>query len=299
MCLATRIILIVVLILPMRSALAAQEAPAGNGQSTAAPAAGETTASLAPEEKRSIQSIRQEFSEMLRLNPPQLAAVLALDPNLLSNQEFLAAYPELDRFVAAHPEIRKNPRFYLSEFQVSGGGTLDNVLEPLTILFVFVFIALALGWLVRTLIEQKRWSWLSRTQNEVHGKILDRLGSSAELLEYIRTPVGTRFLEAAPIPLHTDQPAHHPPLTRALWSIQIGVVIAAAAIGLLIVSTRFDGETGQGLFAMGVITFFIGAGFIASAGVSLFLSRRLGLWQPSRSPEVASAERFEDSGLVR
>jgi hypothetical protein len=296
--LATRIFLLVVLILPIRSALAAQEAPPGNGPSTATPAAGETPASAASEEKRSIQSIRQEFSEMLRLNPPQLATVLALDPNLLSNQEFLAAYPELDRFVAAHPEIRKNPRFYLSEFQVSGRG-LDDVLEPLIVLFSFVFIAFALGWLVRTLIEQKRWSWLSRTQNEVHGKILDRLGSSAELLEYIKTPVGTRFLEAAPIPLHTDQPAHHPPLARALWSIQIGVVVAAAAIGLLIVSARFDGETGQGLFAMGVITFFIGAGFIASAGVSLFLSRRLGIWQPSRSPEVTSAERFDDPGLVR
>jgi hypothetical protein len=296
--LATRIILIVVLILPICSALAAQESPAGNGQSTVTTAR-ETTASAAPEERRSIQSVRQELSEILRLNPPQLATVLALDPNLLSNQEFLAAYPELGRFVAAHPEIRKNPRFYLSEFQVSGGGTLDDVLEPLIILFTFVFIAFALGWLVRTLIEQKRWNWLSRTQNEVHGKILDRLGSSAELLEYIKTPVGTRFLEAAPIPLHTDQPAHHPPLARALWSIQAGVVVAAAAIGLLIVSSQFDGETGQGLFAMGVIAFSIGVGFIASAGVSLFLSRRLGIWPPSRSPEAASAERFDDPGLVR
>jgi hypothetical protein len=55
------------------------------------------------------------------------------------------------------------------------------------------------------------------------------------------------------------------------------VVIVAASIGLLVVSTRFSGDNAQGVFAMGVIAFCVGAGFIASALISFALSRRLGL----------------------
>jgi hypothetical protein len=71
---------------------------------------------------------------------------------------------------------------------------------------------------------------------------------------------------------------------RAMWSVQVGVVVAAAALGMLLVSFRFDAETGEGLFAMGAIGLCLGAGFVASALVSAYLSRRLGLWRPDAGP---------------
>ena len=43
----------------------------------------------------------------------------------------------------------------------------------------------ALAWLIRTLIEQRRWKQLSRTQSDVHNKILDRFNTTEQLLEYI------------------------------------------------------------------------------------------------------------------
>jgi hypothetical protein len=43
------------------------------------------------------------------------------------------------------------------------------------------------------------------------------------------------------------------------------------------VSYRFEKESGDGLFAMGMIGLCIGIGFVASALVSLYLSRRIGL----------------------
>jgi hypothetical protein len=128
-------------------------------------------------------------------------------------------------------------------------------------------------WLVRTAIEQRRWSRLSRTQAEVHNKILDRFGSTEELLTYIKTPAGSKFLESAPIPLHVEPRA---PMPRVLWSIQIGLIAAAAGLGMLLVSGRFDHDTARGFFAMGTIAACIGGGFILSAIVSMALSRRLG-----------------------
>lgn len=257
----------------------------------------EPAAPAAEETVRGSQEIRSDFIRVLRQHPPELSTILTLDPTLLSNAAFLAGYPELARFVAEHPEVRRNPRFYLA-----GSGppresdALEDVLEALTIFATFLLIALALGWFIRTIIEQKRWSRLSRTQSEVHNKILDRFGTSEELLAYVRTPAGGRFLESAPIPLHAERPQGAPqsaPLTRVMWSIQIGVVVAVGALGMLLVSIPFDGEGARALFVLGAIGFCLGAGFIASAAVSLLLSRRLGLWELPGSGETAPAARFE------
>lgn len=251
----------------------------------------------AEESPRELSSyeVRNQFGSLLRQSPPSLARLLVLDPNLMTNQAFLEDHPPLKRFVAEHPEVVRNPRFYLEEFDsrpIPRESAFEEMLEAITIVAAFALVAFALGWLVKTIIEQKRWNKLSRTQAEVHNKILDRFGTTAELLEYVKTPAGTKFLESAPIPLYTDRKPQNPPQSRVLWSIQLGVVIAVGALGLLLASTTFSDDSAQGLFAMGVIALSIGAGFIASAMVSLSLSRRLGLLQPP-------PERDDEPGLVR
>jgi hypothetical protein len=252
-------------------------------------------------EASSPYASRQRFEMLIDRHPPELARVLALDPSLLSNEPFLARYPEIAQFVAANPEVRRNPHYFVRQFDFEPRrerGPMEEIIEALSIAFVFGLTAFALAWIVRTIIEQKRWNRLSRTQAEVHNKILDRFGSSEELLAYIKTPAGSKFLESAPIPLHTE-PARqqtHVPMSRAMWSIQVGVIVAAAGLGMLLVSLRSDPETARELFAMGVIAFFIGAGFIGSAAVSISMSRRMGLW-PEKGAEPGAA--IDDSGAVR
>jgi small-conductance mechanosensitive channel len=219
-----------------------------------------------------------------------MSTVLALEPALLTNEEFLTGHPDLARFVKEHPEVAQHPDFYAAQLPRStqrSQSAVEDIIESLAIFATFASIAFALAWLVRTIIEQKRWNRLTRTQSEVHTKILDRFSSSEELLSYIQTPAGSKFLESAPIPLHAERKIQTPPQARVIWSIQAGVVIAAGALGMLLVSLRFDRETGGDLFALGVIGFFIGAGFILSALVSLGLSRRLGVWQ---QPPVDDAD---------
>jgi hypothetical protein len=288
----TRTILIIALIFSVARGLVAQEATTTAATETTATAVATQTAT-APEETRSSHEIRNQFSSLLRERPPEVATILKLDPSLLSDESFLTKYPELAAFVGKHPEVRHNPRFYLEEFAGprERESLAENVLEGLTIFAVFILIAFALGWFVRTVVEQKRWSRLSRTQSEVHNKILDRFSTSAELLDYIRTPAGTKFLESAPIPLHAESAPQNAPLSRVIWSVQIGVVVAAASLGLLLVSGRFDKESAQELFALGMIGASIGVGFIASAAVSILLSRRLGLWQ------APNTDRADDPGV--
>lgn len=289
--------LTLILISTLALGASAQE-PTTTTTTTAAPAAEvTTTAEAAPETsepvRRSSYEVRNEFSHLLREHPPELAMTVKLEPTLLTNEAFLARYPEVAEYVGQHPEIRQNPHFYLGEFIVPGvnDSIVDEIVEMLAVMTGFGLAIFAFAWLVRTVIEQRRWNRLSRTQAEVHNKILDRFSTSAELLEYIRTPAGTKFLESAPIPLHAESPSNIPG-SRIIWSVQLGVVVMAAAVGLLLISFRFTGDEAQAFFALGAIAFCIGGGFIASAAVSLFLSRRLGLW-------AGAAPRLDESEPVR
>jgi hypothetical protein len=235
---------------------------------------------------------RAQLRRLLERYSDELATVLALEPSLLGNEQFVKGHPELAVLLAAHPEIAQHPDFYLADIAPMRRrqSAVEEIIEALAIFATFAAIALALAWFVRTIIEQKRWNRLSRQQSEVHNKILDRFGKTEELLDYIKTPAGAKFLESAPIPLHAERPPMRPALPRGLWSIQAGVVIAAGALGMMLVSLRYNGESAADLFSLGAIGFCIGAGFILSSVVSLFVSRRLGAWQPPAP---------EDSGIVR
>ncbi len=292
MTLATRMTLILTLTLALGSSLPAQETSTSTPAAATATSANEAAEPQTP--ARSSQETRNEFSSLLNQHPSELATILALDPSLLSNDAFLAGYPQLAKFVAAYPEVRRNPRYFLGNYESRRSDSVfADFLQGLFVFGVFAFIAFFLAWLVRTIIEQKKWSRISRTQTEVHTKLLDRFGTSTELLEYMKTPAGTKFLESAPIPLHETQASPTAPISRVLWSIQLGIVVAAGAIGLLLVSGRFEKETSQGLYGMGVVALCIGAGFVASAVISLFVSRRMGLWH---GPDAAE---LNDSGTVR
>jgi hypothetical protein len=278
---ATRIILILVFLLVAAAAVSAQAPQTASSTTTTTTTGTHDVATDA----RNRQEARDAFIRLMGQHPPELTRILVLDPTLLSNDPFLARYPELARFLADHPEVRRNPHYYLRDFGSPNEyrrSVADRAVEGVTIGFVFLLMTFALGWFVRTFIEQKRWTQLSRTQSEVHNKILDRFGSGAELLEYIQSPAGTKFLESAPIPLHTEPERLNAPLARVMWSIQIGLIVAAGGLGLLLVSGRFASDSNQTLFAMGTIALCIGAGFIVSAMVSVFVSRRFGLLKDTR-----------------
>ena len=238
---------------------------------------------------------RSQLSQVLRGYAPELGMSLKIDPTLFNNHEYMANYPVLVKFVTAHPEVVHNSRFYLEEVSIRGDSQPDpptvrvwrDGFRDLGAFAVFLIVTGTLAWLIKTLIEQRRWSRLSRVQTETHSKILDRFASSEELLRYIQTPAGQRFLESAPIPLREGPRALSAPIGRILWSVQVGLVLAAAGLGIQFVSGRIPQEASQAFFAIGTVLLSVGAGFVISAIVSFYLSRSLGLWS---SPAAASDE---------
>jgi hypothetical protein len=120
----------------------------------------------------------------------------------------MAPYPGLQRFLNEHPEVARNPSFFLGEGRHSprDPATLAidfwrQMLENVGIFIGFGTAISVLIWLVRTLVDYRRWIRLSKIQTEVHTKILDRLTANNDLLAYIESPAGSKFLESSPINL--------------------------------------------------------------------------------------------------
>ena len=236
---------------------------------------------------------REQLREVLRRLPPEVGKALKLDPTLWNNQAYLAHYPALSAFVAAHPEVAHSPGYFLESVWIPGDPVPEtnsmrmwgHVMEGISIFAVTLFFGGIFVWLIKTAIDHRRWSRLSRIQAEVHNKLLDRFASNEDLLAYVKTTAGRRFLEAAPIPVEGPR-AVGAPMNRVLWSAQAGVVLTAAGIGLALVSDwNVDKDVAAPLAAVGVLAVAIGIGFIVSAALSFILSRRLGLWPP-RDPEA-------------
>jgi hypothetical protein len=269
----------------------AAQAPAERRPVQAAP--GQTTPNrdqVSRDRNFDAQETRRDFLDLLRKHPPAVARVLKLDPSLMRNETYLSAYPLIGEFISSHPEIPQNTSFYLEQVYGVDNWQPENpqldliqgTLAGLAGLTAFAVVLSTLIWLIKTTIEHRRWSRLSKIQAEVHSKLMDRFSSNDELMTYVQTPSGRRFLESGPSPLQepTSPRTAAAPFTRILWSVQIGIVLLALALGLLFVSGNTVEEAKQFFFIFGCLALALGAGFTVSAAASYVLSRKLGLFDP-------------------
>jgi hypothetical protein len=266
-------------------ASAAQRQPAPAAPE--APAATNVAQPVAVAPAMDARQVKDDLDRLLDQYPPTVGRVLRLDPTLLSDENYLKPYPSLAAFLAQHPEIAHNPAFYFSNYN-EGGFYRDDpkarifnlwteVMQGFFIAAVFAAIAGALAWLIKTVIEHRRWTRMSKIQTEVHYKLLDRFNSNEDLLAYMQTPAGRRFFEAGPMPVVEAPRSLNAPLSRILWSAQVGAVLTLAGLGLEVVATRSIEEISQPLSAIGIVVLALGIGFGVSAAMAYVLSKRLGL----------------------
>lgn len=266
------------------------------GQQAPAPVSPQTPTGLT----QNAQETRQQLYRVLEKYPPALGRVLRLDPTLMTNQPYLASYPQLGAFISQYPEVPRNPGFYLERYDPNY--TLPepvdarreavrmwrDTLEFLGAFTVFVVITFTLFALIRYVVEYRRWHRISKVNAEVHNKILDRFGSNEELLAYIDSPAGRRFLEATPIAPSAAGGKVAAPYGRILLSVQAGVLLLALALGFMWVSSRAIEEVKEVFMGLSIVGMALGLGCVVSAGASYVLSRKLGLL-PDRTERPAQS----------
>ncbi len=269
----------------------AAQALAGQRPNASRPGAAPVApASTAPVDERSAAETRESLEQLFEKYPPAVGRVFKLDPSLMSNPSYLAPYPMLSAFLTQHPEIVHNPGYFLDNVNNPDNYYNDPrrrereemlaVLAGVGVFIAFLVIVGVVTWLIRLIVTHRRWNRLSKVQFETHTKLLDRFTSNDELLAYVQTPAGRRFLESAPIPVQDAQRSMAAPLSRILWSVQAGIVLLVLGAGFLQVSRQFSDEPAHLFTVAGILSLAFGAGFIVSALAAYGISRKLGLLDP-------------------
>ncbi len=262
-------------------------------------------ATAAAPSEQEVAEIQGQFLKLLRLSPV-LTSVVARDPSLLADPAYVERNnPELAAFMAAHPDIAKNPDFYLFSHLRDGGDDREQALEravwpdlsresnpynpngavamvdkmiPMVVV-IAIFGALVL--ITRFFVESRRWSRTFKMQSEVHARLIDKFSTNQELAAYMETEAGKRFLEAAPISTGAGAGPYVPNVVaRVLTPLQIGLVMVLLGIGFLLlrnVGGHFGEDTAESMLITGTIMLMPGIGFILSAGATWVVAHRLGL----------------------
>jgi hypothetical protein len=134
------------------------------------------------------------------------------------------------------------------------------------------------GWMVYTISTNIRRAHASRAVADLHSKLLDKCAGSQDLLAYIESASGRKFLESAGMEAMQ-------PWSRILNAFQAGFVLALVGVAELIVRMlEQNPDTSEFLLVTGAVALAIGVGFLVSAAASFVVSKSWGLLAPSQVP---------------
>jgi len=264
--------------------------------------------SAAPVVATSDKDVAAEQQELMRL--------LRFSPTLLANQDYVRRNnPQLAEYLASHPEIALNPSFYLFS-RLGRGRSLTQavwpeyttneaprpeppptgwrLIAPQVVPFaVFACLLGAMLWLLRQFVEGRRWNRIFNLQMEVHNKLIDKFGASQELLAYMNTEAGRRFLEGAPLPVNFEgKERTAEESARILTPIQTGSVLFLLGIGLILVRNA-DHALQVPMQVLGAATLLPGLGFILSGVAAWLMAGRPGFVQARTRQSHAPSDALE------
>jgi hypothetical protein len=245
----------------------------------------------------SAETVREDFREIMRQYPYTVGEILRRDPSLLSKPDYMAPYPKLVEFITAHPEVARNVEYYFEGYGSWGERRQINPnFEALGVLLggmagIFIIITLlgVLTWLVRSFIQHRRWLKASQLQTDVHTKLMERMTTNEELLAYIQSPAGRKFLEATPVRTDLDSPSISAPIGSIIWSMMAGIVLAVVGVGFRLSARSIPDDAQQAFVVVGMIILSLGVGFILASLMAFVVSSRLGLFPQKAAPQESES----------
>lgn len=239
---------------------------------------------------------REDLRVILQKYPHSVAEILRRDPTLMTRADYMTPYPDLVAFIERHPEVPRNVEFYFEGYgSWQNSRQLDPTFEALGVLlgglgvaFILILFAGLIIWLVRAFIQHRRWLRASQVQADVHTKLMERMTTNEELLSYVQSPAGRRFLEAAPMRPESDGPSFSAPIGSIIWSLMAGIVLSILGGGFRYAGNFVKDDGHDAFVVVGVIILSLGMGFIFASVMAFAVSSRLGLFPQRRSPESQS-----------
>lgn len=123
--------------------------------------------------------------------------------------------------------------------------------------------------IVRSVQQHRRLKQLAEYQYNLHHELLEKFGSSQDMLNYLESDAGKKLVDLAPA-------EKIKPHAKILSSIQNGIILALAGGAFYLMRTQINDAFEEFTF-MGVLGMALGIGFLVSAVVAYVLSKSWGL----------------------
>ncbi len=143
--------------------------------------------------------------------------------------------------------------------------------EAIALILVIGVIGFVLVTNLRALLDHMRKTKSEKLQSEVYNKMLDKLGSSQDVLAWLQTDAGQNLFKVAP----PDRPA---PYSRILNSVQFGVVALVLGGGILAIRTMIGVEGQEPAAVVGTLVMALGLGMLLAGACSYALSKKFQLF---------------------
>lgn len=152
--------------------------------------------------------------------------------------------------------------------------TVNSLLNTVSAVVIGATIIICAAWVITSIVTSMRQRANTRTRAEIYNRLIDKFGTAPELVEFFQSDAGLRFIED-----QTVEPSQ--PLTKILNSIRLGVSLALAGGGMLVVANLWDRALGEDLYVVlalgGTVALTAGTGFMIAAAISYKLSKSWGL----------------------
>jgi len=164
--------------------------------------------------------------------------------------------------------------------------------EALAVTIVLVSFMTGLYFLVSAGLNARKASAMIRSRAELQTKLLDRLGSGREVVDFCQTEGGKQFVEALSLGTVESPASKGSPTERILASVQKGIILTLLGFGFLLLAWKFHRDDPGDVFTViGIVGLSLGIGFLLSSGASYRLSKSMGILsvrEPARSKELFS-----------
>ncbi|HVS13169.1 MAG TPA: hypothetical protein VMV46_04550 [Thermoanaerobaculia bacterium] len=158
----------------------------------------------------------------------------------------------------------------------------QQALEPFMVSAIMITLIVSVAGVLRHLLRVRQQRQLAELRLQMQNRVLDRLERPEQLLEYLGSDEGRRWLEL-------DEEATSGAAGRILGSLQVGAVALLVGVTLFFLQGRFSRDEGvaEVLTLVGAVGAATGLGFLVSAAAAFVLGRRWGLL-PEGSRRAAS-----------
>jgi len=145
---------------------------------------------------------------------------------------------------------------------------------------VAVTLPCMFSWFAWVIFGTFRRYKIAKLQADVQSRLLEKVGSSQDLLAYAQTDAGKHMLES----LQVERVVSQVPYGKIVGALQAGIVLFCFGSAMLWLRGHVSTpQSSDGFTVLGALAIALGLGFGLSAAASYYLSRSWGLLNGSHS----------------